>query len=126
MSKSRRSRVRARARKEARRGGKGLVYFITSDKILQAVLTGAVTGVIFSANEGIAEYFQIALESYVPFYIPVKIYASFGAIMLVVVAYYADTHTEQWRDYVRETAEEVVSGEANPNDDDVEKPQAQD
>lgn len=99
-----------------KRGRKGIVIFITSDKVIQSVLTGSVTAIVFSVNEGIAAYIQRALSRVVPFYLPVKIVAALGAVVVFMGAYWADRHTEQWRDYVREatgekTAEDTASDE---------------
>lgn len=109
-------RVKRGSKKVYKRGRRGIVIFITSDKVIQSVLTGAVTGFIFSLNEGVAAYFQLLLKPWVPFYIPVKIYAAGGAIGLFVLAYFADRNTDEWRAYVREatgedSAEDTVSEE---------------
>jgi len=98
------------------RSKRGFVYVITSDKIIQAVLTGSVTFVIFSVNEGIAAYIQLWLTSLTPFFVPVKIIASVGGVAVFAAAYWADQHTEEWREYVREktgadTAEDTASEE---------------
>lgn len=104
-------------KKGYRRGRKGFVVFITSDKILQAVLTGAVTAFVFSLNEGTAAYFQRLLRPIVPIFVPVKYYAAFGACLIVVVAYWADRNTEEWRSYVREkTGEETAKDTASEED----------
>lgn len=109
-------RVKERGRHHAERGKKGFVVFITSDKILQAILTGSVTAVVFSVNEAAAAYVQRWLAGVLPFFVPVKMYAAIGAIIVVVLAYYADRNTEEWREYVRdktgeETAEDTASDE---------------
>lgn len=106
---SRRQRAKRRGKREAKRARRGLVFLITSDKVIQAMLTSSITSVVFSFNEGVASYVQLGLEPYVPFYIPVKIYGSLGAALLVVICFWADRNTEKWRDGVREaTGEEVA------------------
>ncbi len=119
-SDSRRQRIKnagKRGREYAKRGRRGFVVFITSDKILQAILTGSVTAVVFSTNEAVAAYFQRWLRGFVPFYVPVKMYAAFGAAIVVMLAYYADRHTEEWREYVREkTGEETAEDTASEED----------
>lgn len=102
-------RVKRGSKAAYKRGRRGVVVFITSDKVIQAVLTGAVTGFIFSLNEGVAAYFQLLLKPYVPFYVPVKIYAAVGAIGLFVLAYFADRNTDEWRAYVREATGEATA-----------------
>jgi len=110
----------ARMRKRAKRAGKraraGIVIFVTSDKIIQAVLTSAATAVVLSFNEGIAAYIQRLLAGYVPVYVPVKLYAAGGAALIFMAAFWADRHTEEWRAWVRdttgeETAEDTASEE---------------
>lgn len=104
-------------RRGYKRGRRGFVVFVTSDKILQAVLTGAVTAVVFSLNEGIAAYFQRALAVVVPVFVPVKMYAAFGAGLIVILGYWADRNTEAWREYVREkTGEETAKDTASDED----------
>lgn len=105
------------ARRGYKRGRKGFVIFITSDKILQAVLTGAVTSVVFSLNEGIAAYFQRWLSGAVPVFVPVKIYAAIGAMVVVVAAYHADRHTDEWRNYVRQKTGEITSDDTASDQD---------
>lgn len=105
------------AKEGYKRGREGLVVFITSDKIIQAILTGAVTSVVFSFNEGIAAYVQLAFAQYVPVYIPVKIWAAFGAVLVVIGAYWADRHTEEWREYVRDKTGEDVSEDTAAEED---------
>lgn len=100
--------------KSARRG---FVVFITSDKILQAVLTGAVTAVVFSLNEGIAAYFQRLLAGVVPVFVPIKMYAAIGAAIIVIGAYYIDRNTDEWREYVREKTGEAVSDDSASDED---------
>jgi len=100
-----------------KRGRKGIVIFITSDKVIQSVLTGSVTAIVFSLNEGIAAYIQRGLSRIVPFYLPVKIVAALGAVVVFIGAYWADRHTEEWRDYVREaTGEETAEDTASDQD----------
>lgn len=100
-----------------KRGRRGLVVFVTSDKIIQAMLTGAVTGVVFSGNEAVAAYVQRLLRPYVPVFVPVKLYAAVGAAIAVVLLYWADRHTDEWRSYVREaTGEEPASDTASEED----------
>jgi len=91
------------------RGRKGIVYVITSDKIIQSVLTGSVVSVIFSFNEGIAAYAQRAFVASTGVFIPVKFLAGIGAMLVFILAYYADQHTDEWREYVREATGEDVS-----------------
>jgi hypothetical protein len=98
-----------RCRAGYERGRKGIVYVITSDKIIQSVLTGAVTSVIFSFNEGVATYLQRAFVGITGVFVPVKFLAGLGAMGVFIVAYYADQHTEEWREYVRDTTGEDVS-----------------
>lgn len=110
-------RAKEGAHRGYKRGRRGFVIFITSDKILQAVLTGAVTSVVFSLNEGVAAYFQRWLSGAVPVFVPVKIYAALGAMVVVVIAYHADRHTEGWREYVREaTGEQTAEDTASEQD----------
>ena len=111
-----RQRVKRGSKAAYKRGRKGFVIFITSDKVIQSVLTGAVTAFVFSINEGVAAYFQLLLRGVVPLYVPVKMYAAGGAIMLFMAAYWADRNTEEWREYVREatgedTAEDTAADE---------------
>ena len=110
-------RFRDRCVSGAKRGRKGLVVFVTSDKIIQAVLTGSVTSVVFSFNEAIAAYVQRVLARVVPVFVPVKLYAAIGAALIVLVAYWADIHTEEWREYVRDkTGEETADDTASDED----------
>jgi len=100
-----------------KRGRKGIVYVITSDKIIQAVLTGSVTSIIFSFNEGVAAYLQRAFVGATAIYVPVKFIAVFGALVTFIVTYYADQHTEAWRSYVRDVTGEEPSTDTASNDD---------
>ena len=122
-------RLRDRARQRAERYGragsrhrrrawKGLVYLITSDKILQAILTGSVTGFVLSTNEAVAAYVQLLLRPVVPFYVPVKLYAAVGTLVLLPMAYYVDRNTDKWRESVRNVTGEDVS-EDTATDEDV-------
>jgi hypothetical protein len=95
-----------------------LVYLITSDKILQAILTGSVTGFVLSTNEALAAYVQLLLRPVVPFYVPVKLYAAVGTLVLLPLAYYADRNTDAWRESVRNVTGEDVS-EDTATDEDV-------
>lgn len=108
--------VKSSAKRGYERGRRGVVYVITSDKIIQAVLTGAVTGFVFSVNEGFAAYIQRWVVDASGVFVPTKLIAALGAVLVFVGAYYADQHTEEWREYVRdvtgeETAEDTASAE---------------
>jgi len=122
MTDGSRTRRAARYCKDAgKRHGKraraGIVIFLTSDKIIQAILTGAVTGVVFSSNEAIASYVQLALRPIVPFYVPVKLYAAIGATVLVVAAYHIDRRTDEWRSWVRNTTGEETATDSAADED---------
>jgi hypothetical protein len=110
-------RIKDGSEKAYKRGRKGVVIFITSDKVIQSVLTGAVTAFVFSLNEGVAAYFQLLLKPYVPVYVPVKIYAAVGAILLFMAAYWADRNTDEWREYVRETTGEETAEDTAADED---------
>lgn len=112
-----RERVKRGSKAAYKRGRRGIVIFITSDKVIQSVLTGAVTGFIFSLNEGVATYFQLLLRGVVPLYIPVKMYAAVGAILLFIAAYWADRNTEEWREYVREATGEATAEDTAADED---------
>lgn len=100
-----------------RRGRKGMVIFITSDKVIQSVLTGAVTAVVFSLNEGVATYVQRVIGPVLPVFVPVKIIAAVGAMIVFVLAYYADRHTDEWREYVREATGEEPAQDTDSEED---------
>lgn len=112
-----RERVSGAAKQGYKRSRRGFVIFITSDKIIQAILTGAVTGFVFSLNEAIAAYIQRGLDSATPFYVPVKLYAALLSLVIVVVFYWADRNTEEWRSWVRDTTgEETAEDTASEQD----------
>jgi len=116
-SRPRREQVRGVALRGYERSRKGFVYVITSDKIIQSVLTGSVTAVIFSINDGVSAYFQLWLSGATGLFIPVKIVAAIGAVIVFVLAYYADQHTEEWRSFVREKTGEDTSDDMASNED---------
>lgn len=104
------------ARSGYKRGKQGIVYVITSDKVIQAVLTGSVVGVVLSLNEGLSAYVQRWLVAALDVFIPVKLVAAVGSAMVFVLAYWADQNTEEWREWVREktgedTSEDTASAE---------------
>lgn len=112
-----RERAKSGCKNAYKRGRRGVVIFVTSDKVIQSVLTGSVTGFIFSLNEGVAAYFRLLLKPWTPFYIPVKIYAAVGAALLFMVAYWADSNTEEWRTYVREVTDEETAEDSASDED---------
>lgn len=111
-------RVKDGSKAAYKRGRKGAVYFITSDKIIQAGLTSSSIGVFLSWNEAVAAWIQRLLAPYLPFYVPVKFYAGIGALLLASAFFWADRHTDEWREYVRETTGEETA-EDTATDEDV-------
>lgn len=110
-------RVKRGSKAAYKRSRRGIVIFITSDKVIQSVLTGAVTGFVFSINEGVAAYFQLLFRPWVPVYVPVKIYAAVGATLLFMLAFWADRNTEAWREYVREATDEETATDTAADED---------
>lgn len=111
-----RDRVVRGSKRAYKRGRRGIVVVITSDKIIQAGVSSSFIGVFLSWNEAVAAWVQRLLAPYLPFFVPVKFYAGFGALLLAAAFVWADRNTDAWRDYVREatgedTAEDTASDE---------------
>lgn len=101
-----------------KRGRKGIVVAITSDKMIQAGVSTSFIGVFLSWNEAVAAWIQRLLAPYLPFYVPVKFYAGIGALLLATAFFWADRNTDEWREYVRETTGEETA-EDTATDEDV-------
>lgn len=86
----------------AKRGKHGIVYFITSDKVIQAVMTASAFAVVAAAVEAIAVFGAAAVgQLAVP---PLKLVLFAG---IFYVAMWADDNTAAWRELVEEkTGEE--------------------
>ena len=95
-------------KKKAKRS---FVYFITSDKFLQALVTGAVFAVINKTTLNVA----IGLNAVLGFFgFPTVPVPSVGVVLMagvVAFAFWADNHTEDWREWV-----EDVTGEDSADD----------
>lgn len=114
---SRRKRLHEAGKRGYKRGRKGIIYVLTSDKIIQAVLTGAVTGVVFSVNEGASTYVQLWIQQATGFFVATKLIAAIGATLVFMAAYWADQNTEEWREYVEDvTGEETADDTASEED----------
>lgn len=96
----------------ATRGKRGIVYFVTSDKNIQAVKTAAAFGVIGSSVQALADTLNIAMAATIGVRIPVSWLALVGMIGVFWVADFADENTDEWRALVEE-----ATGEAAADDD---------
>ena len=81
----------------ADRGKKGVVYFITSDKVIQAVMTASAFAVIASGLETVG--LVIRALTGIPL-APIELMLMIGVFH---VALWADNHTEEWRAFVEAT-----------------------
>lgn len=105
----------------AKKGKRGIIYVVTSDKTIQAVMTGAVVGAISKMSEGNAAIVQAIVYSILGIPIPSGYFTALILIGIFAAAFWADRHTEQWRDIVREkTDEQDVVDEAEAESDEGE------
>jgi|APHM01.1.fsa_nt_gi hypothetical protein len=100
-----------------KRGRRGFIYVVTSDKIIQSVLTGSLTSALLSINEGVAVFVRGWITALIGGFVPVKIVASVGAALIFVAAYWADSNTEAWREWVRQTTGEEPAEDTAADED---------
>lgn len=109
-------RSRSDAKRTAKRGTRktkrGIVWFVTWGKFIQALLTGSVIGAITSFGEGLSIYIRILVNEATGLYVPAKLYLAVLLVGLFFWALWADNNTEEWRDMV-----EDVTGEEAADDD---------
>lgn len=109
--------AREMAAAQRRRAKRGFVRFVTNDKTIQATLTGAAFGIISKASEGNAAIISWVLGQFSGIYIPQQFITAGFLVGVFAVAYWADRHTDEWRDLIAEKTGE---------DDAVEEEAAQD
>lgn len=97
---------RSLASDTSHKGKKGFVYFITSDKVIQAVMTASAFAVVASAIEN----FALLTNAFIGLPKPTIVLVSM--IVVFYTAMWADNNTEEWREIVeRTTGEEVADDE---------------
>lgn len=104
-------RVEDVGRESVKRSRRGAVYFITSDKNIQAIKTAAAFGIVSALLQSIAETANLLLRLTAEFRLPPAWIVLVGMIAVFWVADYADANTERWRDLV-----ETATGEAAADD----------
>lgn len=97
--------MKEKNKERARKARRGIVYIATSDDVLQAMMYSALTAFFFSVNEGIAVYISRWLAAHIVF-VPAKLIAAFGTLVLFVIAYTAKMNTDEWREFVRDATGE--------------------
>lgn len=106
---SRLGRVRTAAQHGGKRCKRGVVQVITSEKVIQAFLTGSVTGAVVSFFEGTAVIATGAVQGVFGVFIPAKWILAVFLLFVFYAAYWADNHTEEFRELVEEaTGEEAA------------------
>lgn len=89
--------------KGSKRGKKGVVYFVTSDKVIQAVMTASAFAVVASTIENVAFLIR-ALTGF-----PHQPVILINMILVFWIALWIDNNTDRWRDMVEyATGEEVA------------------
>lgn len=105
--------ARGKAGSGAKKGKRGIVFFITSDKTIQSVMTGAAFGIISKSVETGSAVGQVALRDFGGLYVPRPTLSTIGLTGVFYVAFWADRNTEEFRSLIEEkTGEEAA-------DDDV-------
>lgn len=95
-----------------RRSKKTAVYVITSEKVIQAVLTGSVVGAVTSWFEGTSVLISRSVVNVLGVFVPAKWILTLWLLGLFAAALWADNHTEEWRELVEEaTGEEAAEDE---------------
>lgn len=96
-----------------RRFRKAAVYFITSDKIIQAVMTGGVVAIIQYWGVVTVEAANVLLALTPLPRVPQAVAVLVLMHTAVGIAFWADHHTEEWRQLVEATTgEEAADDEA--------------
>lgn len=118
---------RRKASEGKRRGKRGFVYFITSDKNIQAVKTAAAWGIVAAAVNATANVIQplvnvgLGAMTNAAIGYRIGIPVSFVVLGLMIgvfwVVDFADENTDEWRQLVEEaTGEEAADDDADEDE----------
>lgn len=104
-------------KRAGKRSKKGVVYFVTSDKVIQSMMTGSVVGAVSKMVEGwgaIAAWATRLATGVAP---PPQFYTSVLLLGLFYAAWLANENTEEWREWVADaTGEETADDDGSTGD----------
>lgn len=99
--------VYRRCREAGQKGKRGFVYVITSEKFIRSIMYGSAIPIV---GKGV-ETFGLAVSAYTPYDIPLPPLVWVTMVVIFVAAFWADEHTEEWRDKVEEKTGEEAADE---------------